>query len=277
MAVWIAVAECASVSRVWDALRKSDYLAESKESRDSSSPFGFQIPSETVEVQPKTRIVAYTDPRGPTADRLRFLRLRLNQVWNAEKLKRLLITSPQPHDGKSTIALNLAVTLSEEGKRTVLLIEGDLHRATISSDLGLAGRPGVAECLESDADPCSLVRRIEPIGCYFLPAGNSQSNPSELLQRGALSTMMESLSPHFEWILIDSPPVAPLTDALSWKERADGTLLVVRAGRTPTNTTEEALNLLGRKHVFAIVLNGVEGLDRAYKKYYKAYNGHSSS
>ncbi len=89
--------------------------------------------------------------------------------------------------------------------------------------------------------------------------------------------MMESLSPHFDWILIDSPPVAPLTDALSWKERADATLLVVRAGRTPTHASEEALNLLGRKHVLAIILNGVEGLDRAYKKYYKAYNSPSSS
>ena len=206
------------------------------------------------------------------ADRLRFLRLRLNQVWNAEKLKRLLITSPLPHDGKSTIALNLAVTLAEEGTRRVLLIEGDLHRATVSKELGLAGRPGVAECLESCADPCSLVRRIEPIGFCFLPAGNPRSNPSELLHKGVLSTMMESLSPHFDWILIDSPPVAPLTDALSWKDRADATLLVARAGRTPTRATEEAVTLLGRKHVLAIILNGVEGLDHTYKKYYKAYN-----
>ncbi len=265
------------MSRVWDALRKSDYQAEINEPRDHSSPFGLQIPAETVQVRPESRIVAHTDPRGPAADRLRFLRLRLNQVWNAEKLKRLLITSPLPHDGKSTTAVNLAVTLTEEGKRTVLLIEGDLHRASVSRELGLDSRPGVAECLESNADPCSLVRRIEPIGCYFLPAGNPRSNPSELLQRGVLATMMESLSLHFDWILIDSPPVGPLTDALSWKERADATLLVVRAGQTPTQATEEALNLLGRKHVLAIILNGVEGLDDAYKKYYKAYNDRSSS
>jgi capsular exopolysaccharide synthesis family protein len=265
------------VSRVWDALRKSDYLAEDKEPRDVSNPFGLQFPAVTVPVRPESRIVAHTDPRGPAADRLRFLRLRLNQVWNAEKLKRLLITSPLPHDGKSTTAVNLAVTLTEEGKRTVLLIEGDLHRASVSNDLGLAGQPGVAECLEGDADPCTLVRRLEPLGCYFLPAGNPRSNPSELLHRPALSTMMGSLSPYFDWILIDSPPVVPLTDALSWKERADATLMVVRAGRTPTLATEEALNLLGRKHVLAIILNGVEGLDRTYKKYYKAYNAHSSS
>jgi capsular exopolysaccharide synthesis family protein len=265
------------VSRVWDALRLSGYQTESAEPHDAFETSGLPIPPETVEVRPETRVVAHTDPRGPTADRLRLLRLRLNQAWDPAKLKRLLITSPLPHDGKSMIALNLAVTLAEEGKRRVLLVEGDLHRATVSKELGLAGRPGVAECLESDKDPLSLVRRIEPIGCCFLPAGTPRGNPSELLQRPALSTIMESLSPHFDWILLDSPPVAPLTDALSWKQRADATLLVVRAGRTPTNATEEALNLVGRKHVFAIILNGVEGLDQTYKKYYKAYNIPASS
>ena len=88
---------------------------------------------------------------------------------------------------------------------------------------------------------------------------------------------MESLSPHFDWILIDSPPVAPLTDALSWKERADATLLVVRAGCTPTQATEEALTLVGRKHVLAIILNGVEGIDQTYKKYYHAYTDRNPS
>jgi capsular exopolysaccharide synthesis family protein len=265
------------MSRVWDALRRSNDQAEGTEPSDAPGPFGLQVESETVEVRPETRLAAHTDPRGPTADRLRFLRLRLNQVWNEGKLKRLLITSPLPHDGKSTIALNLAVTLAEGGKRTVLLVEGDLHRSTVSKELGLAGRPGVAECLEGAADPCSLIRRIEPIGCYFLPAGNSCGNPSELLQSPKLQTMMESLSPHFDWILIDSPPVAPFTDALSWKERADATLLVVRAGCTPARATEEALTLVGRKHVLAIILNGVEGLDRTYKKYYKAYTSRTSS
>lgn len=265
------------MSRVWEALQKSDYQAEDKTPPAPVDVFGLEIPSETVRIRPESRIFAYSDPRGPAADRLRFLRLRLNQVWNAEKLRRLLITSPLPHDGKSTTALNLAVTLAEDGKRKVLLVDGDLHRASVSGELGLARRPGVAECLESDMDPYSLVRRIEPLGCCFLPAGNSKANPSELLHMGLLSTVMDSLSPHFDWVLIDSPPVTPLTDALSWKERTDATLLVVRAGHTPTHAAEEALNLLGRKHVLAIVLNAVEGLEHVYKKYYKAYNEHSSS
>ena len=269
------------MSRVWDALRRSAEGLEELERIDSSSTSGnapsLSFPSETVEVRPESRITAYTDPRGPTADRFRYLRLRLNQVWNAEKLKRILITSPLPHDGKSTVAVNLAVTLADEGKRTVLLVEGDLHRATISEELGLSGLPGIAECLENDGtDPLSLIRRIDPLGFYFLPAGNPRNNPSELLQRDGPTRMMESLSLNFDWIIIDSPPIVPLTDALSWKDRADATLLVARAGRTPASATEEALNLIGKKHVLAIILNGVEGLDRDYKKYYKAYTKNTS-
>jgi protein-tyrosine kinase len=263
------------MSRVWDAMRQVALQPEKIPAlvEDDASRF----PVVTVDIRPESRIVTYTDPRGPMADRLRLLRLRLNQAWNAEKLKSLLITSPQPHDGKSTIALNLAVTLAEEGKRSVLLVEGDLHRATISDQLGLPGLAGIAECLESEVDPLSLVRRLEPLGCCFLPSGNPQSNPSELLQRPSLATMMKSLSPHFDWLVVDSPPVAPLTDALSWKERTDATLLIARAGHTPTRATEDALNLVGRKHVFAIILNSVEGLDRIYKKYYKVYDSKNGS
>lgn len=255
-------------------MRKPHYQIGSAESDDCALIRGFelrQVPVATIQVRPEDRIFAYTDTRGPAADRLRLLRMRLNQIWDSGKLKRLLITSPLPHEGKSTITVNLAVTLSEEGKRPVLIIDGDLQRPAITSGFGLDDRPGVAQCLESGADPCSLLLRIEPIGCYFLPAGKPLSNPSELLQKAELPKMMESLSRYFDWILIDSPPVTPLTDTLSWKERSDATLLLARAGRTPAPAIEDALNLLGRKQVLGIILNGVEGLDRVYKKYYKAY------
>lgn len=265
------------MSRVSDAVRVAAIRADAVEARESRSvpelpgTAALPIPAETVEIQPETRLAAHTDPRGPMADRLRYLRLRLNQVWDAEKLKRLLITSAQPHEGKSTFALNLAITLSEEGRRAVLLIEGDLHRPMVSDHLGLLGRPGVAECLLTHTDPYPLIRRIDPLGFNFLPAGNVRGNPSELLHSKSLRAMVEALAPHFDWILIDSPPVAPLTDALSWKQCADATLLVARAGRTPARAVDEAVDLITKKHILAIVLNGVEGIDKLYRNYYKAY------
>ncbi|HVW87681.1 MAG TPA: CpsD/CapB family tyrosine-protein kinase [Bryobacteraceae bacterium] len=229
------------------------------------------MPVDAVSIGPDSRIVVHTSPRSPSADRFRFLRMRLRDLWDAQKLRRLLITSALPRDGKSTVALNLATTLAEHGKRTVLLIEADLHHPTLTVELGLERGPGLAECLENGVDVLSVIRRIEPLGWYLLPAGMPQSNPTELLQNDALSAIIERVGPYFDWVLIDAPPVKPLADALSLSRQAHATLLVARAGRTPSQAVEEALTLIGRKNVLGIILNGVEGIDAAYSKYYGSY------
>jgi Mrp family chromosome partitioning ATPase len=117
----------------------------------------------------------------------------------------------------------------------------------------------------------SAVLRLEPLACYFLPAGKPEGNPTELLQSAAMPGVIAALSAQFDGIVSDSPPVAPFTDALSLKKEVDGTLLVVRAGQTPSASVEEVVALLGREHLFGIVLNAVEGLDRLYSKYSKYY------
>jgi len=235
-----------------------------------------QVPTEEVQVHPGCRIIMHTDPRSAGADRFRFLRMCLRELWNAGKLKSLLITSPLPRDGKSTISLNLATALSEGGKRTVLLIEADLHHPTLTEQLGLEGRPGLADCLEGTLNPVMALRRLEPLNWYLLSAGDPRSNPTELLQTDALAGLLEKLSPHFDWILIDAPPVTPLTDALSLARQANATLLVAREGRTPREEIEKAIAVLGRQRVLGIVLNGVEGLDRLYSGYY-GYNRYSDN
>jgi tyrosine-protein kinase Etk/Wzc len=111
----------------------------------------------------------------------------------------------------------------------------------------------------------------------LLPAGGTTANPTELLQTEAFSRIMQRLSPHFDWILIDSPPVIPLTDAVSLTHHTDSTLLVARAGRTPQKAIDTAITLLGPKHVIGVVLNGVEGLDRAYSKYAGYYSSDAAS
>src|SRR5579863_2826781 len=121
-----------------------------------------EISTEEVQVQPSSRIIMHTDPRSAGADRFRFLRMCLRELWNAGKLKCLQITSPLPQDGKSTIAMNLATALAEGGKRTVLVIEADLHRPTLSEQLGIEKRVGLAECLEGNINPMSVLRRLEP-------------------------------------------------------------------------------------------------------------------
>jgi len=225
------------------------------------------IPSVEADIQPGSRLVFYTDPRSPGADRFRFLRMRLREVAKKGELKTILVTSPLPHDGKSTVVLNLATALSERGKHTVLVVEADLHHSSLTRSLGLDSWAGLAECLRGASEPLSAIRRVEPLGWYLLPAGEPRKNPTELLQTPAFGSVMQKLLPHFEWILIDSPPAVPLTDALSLQQHADATLLAVRAGGPPREIVEQAVTLLGRKHILGIVLNGVEGLSRLYYKY----------
>jgi capsular exopolysaccharide synthesis family protein len=244
------------------------------EDLENKSEFS-QIPAEKIHIDPTSRIIFYTDPGSPGANRFRFLRMRLRELWNTKKLRTLLITSPLPEDGKSTIALNLATALAEGGKRSVLLIEADLHHSPLTKQLSLRTGPGLGECLEDGLNPLSAVRRLEPLGWYLLSAGQPHGNPTDLLQAEALSVVIQRLSPHFDWILIDSPPVIPLTDALSLARQANGSLLVARAGRTPSEALEKAITLLGRQQVVGVVLNGVEQLDRLYSGYY-GYSGNNN-
>ena len=244
------------------------------ENLENCSEF-LRIPVEEAHVNAASRIVFHTDPSSPGADRFRFLRMRLRELWNTKELRTLLITSPLPEDGKSTTALNLATALAEGGKRSVLVIEGDLHRSPLSEQLRLKPGPGLAECLEGGLNPLSAIRRLEPLGWYLLGAGKAHQNPTDLLQGEAFAVVIQKVSPHFDWILIDSPPVIPFTDALSLGRQANGSLLVARAGRTPSEAVEKAMTLLGRQHVLGIVLNGVEELDPVYSGYY-AYSGNGN-
>jgi capsular exopolysaccharide synthesis family protein len=266
------------MSRVYDAVRKSEQRTGKPSAASSDVFFNptvesgtlLSTPAERVQVRPESRIVVYTDPRSPGAERFRLLRMALRQIDLGEQAKTLLITSPLPKDGKSTIALNLATSLAAAGTIKVLLLEADLRRPSLIEYLGLNPWTGLAQVLESGSDPFSAVRRIEPLGFYLLPAGRPPEKPAELLQSEKFSALMQDFRGSFDWILTDSPPAFPLVDAMALKAQADRTLLVARAGNTPREAVEEAVRLIGPEHMIGIVLNAAEGLDRLYGDYYDA-------
>jgi capsular exopolysaccharide synthesis family protein len=252
----------ASVSAVRESVNSFTGIA-------TATPTLPEFAVEEAQLSAKNRIVYYADPRSPAADRFRLLRMRLKEPWSAGKLKKLLITGPLAHDGKSTVVLNLATALAERGKRTVLVVEADLHHSSISQSLKLRPWAGLTGCLvEDSAPPLSAIRRIEPLGWYLLPAGEPRKNPTELLQTPAFGMVMQKLTPCFDWILIDSPPVIPLTDSLSLQQHADASLLVVRAGQTPREAVEQTIELLGKKNILGVVLNGVEAKNHLYYQYH---------
>jgi capsular exopolysaccharide synthesis family protein len=270
--------EKASSPETITGTRSSSPIPARKNHGLGDSPELSHIEIEQVVIPPESRLVYHTDPHGPAADGFRTLRLRLRPLWNTGKLRKILITSPLPGDGKSTVAINLATALAERGKRTVVLVEADLHHSPITKNLGLSPRPGFAECLEEGRNALELVRHLNPLDWYLLPAGKPRSNATELLQGQVLPVVVDLLAAHFDWMVVDSPPAIPLSEVLSLKNHTDASVLVVRAGRTSQDAVEEALALLGKQHVQGIILNGIQQGDLVYHKYgyYDNYNGRPS-
>jgi len=229
--------------------------------------------TEVARLSEESRIVVHTHPRSAGADRYRLVLLRLKALQAAKNLKSILITSPQPQDGKSTAALNIATGLAEKGKRSVLLVEADVHRPVLAQRLGLKSWPGLTECFRTKSDPLLAVRRIDPLGFYYLPAGRPLDDDSNLFQPEFISQLMKGVAASFwNWIVIDAPPSTPIADILVLRAHADATLLVARAGQTPREAIEETARNVGRENILGIVLNGVEGLDRVYSSYYSYGN-----
>jgi capsular exopolysaccharide synthesis family protein len=227
------------------------------------------VQTETTSVSPESRVVVYSSPRSAGADRFRLLQMRLRNLRASRQLKVLLITSPLPGDGKTTVALNLATALTERGKRPVLLLESDVYRPTMAKKLNLKPWMGVTDCFEGGLDPMQAIRRIEPLGFYLLPAGTPVDDGSRILQSEYIAHLIKGLAASsFDWILVDAPPTTPIAEILALQAQSDGTLLVARAQQTPREAIEESTRNLGRDHVVGIVLNEVQGLDRVYSHYY---------
>lgn len=226
---------------------------------------------ETVSPRSTSRILSLRRGESLGAERLRLLRMRLWEFRRQGSLSVLAVTSAFPKDGKSTVALNLAGVLSDGRQHRVLFIEADLHCPTAAANLGLGRNPGLAECLEEDSDPFNHIRRIEPFGWYLLPAGNTRQHPTDLIQSAALPAIMQKLRPHFDWIVIDTPPVIPIPDTISICDSSDAVLLVIRSGVTSKEGVDEAIDMIGANRIASIILNGSEEINKSYYKYSSYY------
>jgi capsular exopolysaccharide synthesis family protein len=211
---------------------------------------------ETLQPQlaPQNRIVCFEDD-SLAAESFRLLGVRLRHLRRDRTLKRVLITSSIPQEGKSMVAANLACTLALTTQQKVLLLEGDLRRPSLSKAFGLQSYPGISEVLLGERTIEKSVYHIERPGLWFLPAGKAQGNALELLQSGSLASLLDKLAGWFDWIIIDSPPALPLADTSVWARLADGILLVTRQGTTEKRYLQRALEALEPKKLIGGLLN----------------------
>jgi len=223
----------------------------SQEKAPATTP---DFPTLQVNVPPSSRLVFFTEPDSLAAEKFRFLGVRLRQLRHTRTLKKVLVTSTIPEEGKSLISANLAGVLARRKER-VLLLEGDIRRPVLARQFSLGRLAGLGEWLQSGNETLSNIYHLGGPGFWLMPAGAPPENPLELMQSGRLSQLMALLSSLFDWIIVDSPPLLPLADTTVWTRLTDGTLLVTREGRTEKAALQRGLESLKKSDLLGIVLN----------------------
>jgi capsular exopolysaccharide synthesis family protein len=202
----------------------------------------------------KQPLIVHADPRSPRAESFRSLRTNL-QFVNLESTSRCFVmTSSLPGEGKTTTTSNLAIALAETGA-SVAVIDGDLRLPRLADTMGLEGVVGLTDVLIGRAD---LQDVLQPWGrgtLYVLPAGRIPPNPSELLGSKAMVALIESLTSSFDYVLIDAPPLLPVTDAAILSKLTGGAIVVAAAGRTTRPELQSAMRTL--EHIGGRVLGVV--------------------
>jgi capsular exopolysaccharide synthesis family protein len=219
-----------------------------------------------LSVTPQNRLVTLAGGDTPATEAFRLLSVRIRHLRRDRKLRKLLITSTIPQEGKSVVSANLACALTSGTRQRVLLLEGDVRRPTLSKVFGLKAYPGICEYLQGERTLAASIYRLEPAGIWFLPAGMAPADPLELLESTKLPALMEQLTTWFDWVIVDSPPVLPLADTSVWTRLADGILLVTRQGTTQKRHLKRGLEGLESKKVIGAVLNSSQ--NSSDNKYY---------
>lgn len=278
------------MSRIFEALQRSeseragfafpeppdvvaDRLAEAEVPAAPAEPaaaaFG-DFPTVPVKLVPTSRLVSLTDKDGLGAEQFRFLAVRLRQMQQTRKLKKVLITSTLPEEGKSLVSANLAATLARRKQQKVLLLEGDLRRPVQAQLFGGAKLAGLSEWLQAGKPGVGNVYYLDGPGFWLMPAGHPPDNPLELMQTGKLSELLDRLDEWFDWVVIDSPPLLPLADTSVWSRVADGILMVVREGRSERRQLQRGLEVIDSARLLGVVINSCS--ISAHEDYYSRYS-----
>jgi capsular exopolysaccharide synthesis family protein len=219
----------------------------------------------------RDRLVVSPDSDPFLVEQFRRLAATLHQGQAANNLKSVMVTSASPSDGKTLTAINLALILSESYQRRVLLIDGDLRRPSIHDVSGMPDVVGLSEGLRAKTEQKLTVFRLTK-NLSLLPAGRPDPDPMGGLTSSRMARIIVDACGRFDWVVIDAPPVGAVADASILADMVDGTLLVVRAGKTGHALTQKAIDAVGRDRILGVVLNAVEDVSAQnyeYANYYR--------
>jgi len=217
---------------------------------------------------PRTMLFFQDDETRLGTEEFRTLRTRLYQIREKMPLKRLLVTSALPKEGKSFVAANLGQVLVRQHGRRALVIDADLRNPGMHRHLGTKQTPGLSEYLLGENDELAGLQRGPMENLFFLPAGRAAASAPELLANGRLKLLLQRLEPLFDWIILDSSPVILVSDSTLVAHLCDGILMVVRSNVTPADMARRARAEFPDKLLLGVVLNGASPDKLAQSKYY---------
>ncbi len=202
------------------------------------------------------RRIAMLQPDSYVAEQYRSLRGRLDALAAEKPLKTLVVTSPLAGEGKTTAAINLGLVTALSLDRKVLLIDCDLRRPRVHRSLGLQPAEGLAEVLMGVATLDDAILSVEGASLEVLPVRSRPSNPSELLASNKMRDLIEEVARRYDRVIIDTPAALGLPDTKAICELCDGMVMVVRADKTSQQDLQTALEILDRRKVLGLILNG---------------------
>lgn len=237
------------MGKLTDALRKAagERLARiEKLDQKSGMRYEFVARTQTAS-QIDARIVAFHDPKSPVAEQYRTLRTNIQALKTDKPLKAIVVTSSTHSEGKTITALNLAISMAHDlSKKKILLVDADLRRGRVSRYLGLTHDSGLADILTNGTAIEETLLAIQLDNLTILPAGKLPHNPAELLGSPALRNLMSLLKSRYDYLIFDTPPIVPVTDAGLLGAQADGVILVIQANHTQRGVVKHAEALLAQ-------------------------------
>lgn len=227
-----------------------------------------RCPQMTWQPDAKTMLFINREENLPGSEEFRTLRSRLYHTREKMTLKKILVTSALPKEGKSFTSANLAQVLVRQHGRRVLLIDADLRSPRLHLMLGTTSSPGLSDYLQGTSDEFAIMQRGPVENLFFVPSGEHISNAAELVANGRLKTLMQRVEALFDWIIIDSPPAVPVSDAGLLAKACDGVLMVVRSNATPIDMARRAREEFSDEALVGVVLNGTDHESSPYSRYY---------
>lgn len=252
-------------------------------------PTGNPRPKEIVPVDPSTireipvvreitldservnpRLVSVTQPRSPYCEEYRNLRTQILHRSRKRKLQTIVISSVGPSEGKSVTALNLSWLFAQTDGVRALVIDSDLRRPSLSEYLGIDQEiGGLSEVLTGIKPLMTSIVKLQPAGLYMLPGGSARSDVAELISGPRFAEILNEARAHFDFIIIDAPPLGIFTDAALLINQTDGAMLVMRANHTKYKDVDRILDTLPRERMLGTILNESETplMDESYYRY----------